>query len=411
MIRSPEMVPRLYFDHAATTPVRDEVIAAMLPFLGERGFNPSSLHAEGRAARAGLDEARTTVARLLGAKPREIVFTGGGSESDNLAIVGAVRAARARLGIGGHAITAATEHHAVLHAMDVLREEGVAVTVLPVDGHGRIEPAAVAAALRDDTLLVSLMLANNELGTLHPIAEVARLARARGILVHTDAVQAPGRVPLEVDALGVDLLALSAHKCYGPKGVGALYVRTGTTLAPLVVGGGQEAGLRAGTENVAGIVGFARALELAVAELPEEAARLGALRDRLEASVLAEIPRTRINAAGAPRLPNVSSIAFDGVDATELLVRLDLEGVAVSAGSACAAGSTEPSHVIAAIAPPAWARTTTVRFSLGRLSREQDVARLAKMLPRVVAALRDARPILGMSADGADPTLAEVLRS
>jgi cysteine desulfurase len=385
---------RIYADHAATTPVREEVLAAMLPYFDRVGFNASSLHAEGRAARAALDGARASVARLVGAKPREIVFTGGGSEADNLAILGAARARRAE---GAHVVTAATEHHAVLHATDVLRAEGFDVTVLPVDGAGRVAPDAFAAALRTDTILASIMLANNELGTLQPVAELARLARARGVLFHTDAVQAPGRVPLDVDELGVDLLALSAHKFYGPKGVGALYVRAGTPLAPLVVGGGQEAGLRAGTENVAGIVGFARAFELAAGEFPVEAFRLRGLRDRFERELAAALPGVRVNGGEAPRLPNVSSIAFDGVDAPTLLVRLDLEGVAASAGSACAAGSVEPSHVIAALAAPAWVETGTVRFSFGKLTMRQDVERLASMVPRAVGALRVAGVELGTS--------------
>jgi cysteine desulfurase len=384
----------MYLDHAATTPVREDVLAAMLPYFGDVGFNPSSLHAEGRAARAALDGARASVARLLGAKPREIVFTGGGSEADNLAILGAARARRAA---GTHVVTAATEHHAVLHAMDVLRDDGFEVTVLPVDGDGRIDRGAFEAALRPGTVLASLMLANNELGTLHPVAELARLARARGVLFHTDAVQAPGRVALDVDALGVDLLALSAHKFYGPKGVGALYVRSGTPLQPLVVGGGQEAGLRAGTENVAGIVGFARALELATAEMPDESARLGRMRDRFERALVAALPGVRINAGAAPRLPNVASVAFAGMDATELLIRLDLEGVAVSAGSACAAGSTEPSHVIAALGAPAWVQTGTIRFSFGKLTSEQDVERLTSMLCRVSRGRRVGGDDLGTS--------------
>jgi cysteine desulfurase len=388
------MVERIYADHAATTPVRDEVIAAMLPYFGTVGFNASSLHAEGRAAHAALDEARVSVARLLGAKPREIVFTGGGSEADNLAILGAARANRA---LGNHVVTSVTEHHAVLHAVDVLRDEGYEVTVLPVDREGRIATDTFAAALRPGTVLASIMLANNELGTLHPIADFARLARARGVLFHVDAVQAPGRVPLDVDVLGVDLLALSAHKFYGPKGVGALYVRSGTRLAPQVVGGGQEAGLRAGTENVAGIVGFARAFELATSELPAESARLRQLRDRFESELIAAIPGSRINAAGAPRLPNVASLAFEGIDAPTLLVRLDLAGVAVSAGSACAAGSTEASHVIAAIDAPAWAQQGTIRFSFGRLTSEQDVERLTRMLPGVIASVRVVDADLGTS--------------
>jgi cysteine desulfurase len=391
------MTGRIYADHAATTPVRDEVLAAMLPHFGAFGFNPSSLHAEGRAARAALDDARVRVARVLGARPREIVFTGGGSEADCLAIVGGARAARAR---GRHVVTAATEHHAVLHAVDALRDEGFSVTVLPVDGAGRVDPAAFAAALRPETVLATLMLANNELGTVHPVAELARIARARGVLFHTDAVQAPGRLPLDVEALGVDLLTLSGHKFYGPKGVGMLYVRSGMPLVPLVVGGGQEAGLRAGTENVAGIVGFATALELAEAERPAEAARLAALRDRFEAAVLASIPDTRVNAAEALRLPNVSSIAFRGVDATEAVVRLDLDGVALSAGSACAAGAVEPSHVLAAAGGPLADARGTLRFSFGKLTSGEDVERLIRMLPGAVGALRVAAPDLGTSASG-----------
>jgi cysteine desulfurase len=387
------MPTRIYADHASTTPVREDVIAAMTPYFGTFGFNASSLHAEGRAARAALDDARTRVARLLGATAREVIFTGGGSEADCLAIIGTMRARAG--GAPHHAITAATEHHAVLHAFAELRDAGHAVTVLPVDAAGRVDLAAYEAAFRPDTALVSLMLANNELGTVHPIATLARIARERGVLFHTDAVQAPGRLPLDVDALGVDLLSLSGHKFYGPKGLGMLYVRAGTPVAPLVVGGSQELGLRAGTENVAGIVGFARAFELAVAELPAEVARLGALRDRFETALRAAIPDIRVNAGDAPRLPNVSSIAFARVDASELLIRLDLDGVAASAGSACAAGATEPSHVLAAIHAPEWAARGTLRFSFGKLTSEEDVERLVTMLPWTISALRVAEADLG----------------
>jgi cysteine desulfurase len=285
-------------------------------------------------------------------------------------------------------VTAATEHHAVLHATGVLRDDGFEVTVLPVDTEGRVEPAAFEAALRPDTVLASIMLANNELGTLAPIADLARSARARGVTFHSDAVQAPGRVPLDVGALGVDLLSLSAHKFYGPKGVGVLYVRSGTPLVALVVGGGQEAGLRAGTENVAGIVGLARALELAVAEMPAETARLARLRDRFETGLARAIEGLRINGLKAPRLPNISSAAFRGIDAATFLVNLDLDGVAVSAGSACAAGSAEPSHVIGAIGAPRWAELGTIRFSFGKLTSEQDVERLVDMLPAAVRSVR-----------------------
>jgi cysteine desulfurase len=375
---------RVYADHAATTPVRDEVLAAMLPHFGQLGFNAGSAYAEGRTARAALDAARERTAALLGASPREIVFTGGGSEADTLAILGAARAARAR-GRGTHAITVATEHHAVLHAFDVMRDDGFAVTVLPVDDAGRIDPTDFTAALRPDTVLVSLMLVNNELGTIHPVAEFARSARARGIVVHTDAVQAPGRVALDVEALGVDLLSLSAHKFYGPKGVGMLYVRSGTPLVPLVVGGGQENGLRAGTENVAGIVGLARALELAVLELPHETRRLRELRDRFETAVTGALPGVRVNAANAERVPHLSSLAFPEADAATLLVRLDLEGAAVSAGSACAAGSTEPSHVLRALDVSDWVRRGTLRFSFGKLTSGEDVERLIKLVVAAAA--------------------------
>jgi len=399
------MGARIYADHAATTPAREEVVTAMLPHFRAAGFNASALYAEGRAARTALDEARAGVARLLGARPREVIFTGGGSEADNLAILGAVRAGRER---GRHILTAGTEHPAVLQATEVLRDEGAVVDLLPVDAAGRVTAAALAAALRPDTVLVSLMLANNELGTLHPIAELAAVAHERGALFHTDAVQAAGRIPLDVGVLGIDLLSLSAHKFYGPKGVGALYVRSGTPLAPLIVGGGQEAGLRAGTENVAGIVGFARAFELAVAELPDEADRLRRLRDRFETQLSGALAGLCVNAGGAARLPNISSVAFPGADATALLVNLDLAGVAVSTGSACAAGSAQPSHVLQAIGAPAWVTKGTLRFSFGRLTSEQDVERLAKMLPDVVRPRRVAPPKLGTNDCGSHSDRPEV---
>jgi cysteine desulfurase len=405
MVTFRDMAPRIYADHAATTPVRAEVIEAMIPYLGANGFNASSPYAEGRAARAALDDARRRVAGVLGAKPREIVFTGGASEADNLAIIGAARAARAR---GNHIVTAASEHHAVLHAVERLREDGFEVTVLDVDRDGRVDPAAYRASLREGTILAALMLANNELGTIHPISAFAAEARERGILFHCDAVQAPGRLALDVAELGVDLLAISAHKFYGPKGVGVLYVREGTPLAPLVVGGGQEFGLRAGTENVSGIVGLARALELAAAELPAESVRLARMRDGFERAIRAAEPDARFNASGAPRLPNLSSIAFPGLDAATILVNLDLAGVAVSAGSACAAGATTSSHVLRAIGAPLRERSGTLRFSFGRLSSEQDVERLQTMVPGILAQVRVAAPDLGTIATGSPARLSEV---
>jgi len=378
-------VKRIYLDHAATTPARPEAIAAMLPLLADGGYNPSSIHAEGRAARAALDTARVRVAGVLGAKPREIVFTGGGSESIGLAVIGAARAAAAR---GRHVVTSVVEHHAVLHAVDVLERDGWTATRLPVDARGLVDPAAFASALRPDTTLATLMLANNEIGTLAPVAEFAAIAHRAGVLFHTDAVQAPALLALDVAALGVDLLSLSGHKFYGPKGVGVLYVRSGTPVAAQIVGGGQEYGLRAGTENVAGIAGFAAALELAQSERGVNTARIAALRDRLEAGVIATVPAALVNAACAPRLAGISSIAFADTSAATLLIRLDLEGIAAAAGSACAAGSLELSHVIAALGLPAEYASGVIRFSLGQMSTAGEIDRVLTVLPQLVAQVR-----------------------
>ncbi|MFN2461765.1 MAG: cysteine desulfurase family protein [Candidatus Velthaea sp.] len=378
---------RIYLDHAATTPARREVIDAMVPLLGDGGYNPSSLHAEGRAARAALDAARDTVAAVLGARPREIVFTGSGSESDVLAIVGA---ARARSSHGRHIVSSAIEHHAVLHALDVLEAEGWSVTRLAVTPDGLVEPDAFAAALRPDTTLATVMLANNEIGTVQPIAQLASIARARNVLFHTDAVQAPGQLALDVRALGVDLLSISGHKFYGPKGVGALFVREGTALEPLVVGGPQEHGLRAGTENVAGIAGFSTALALAEHERAATAARIGGLRDRLERGIRAAVPDTVINGAAVQRLRNNCSVAFAGTRADALLIALDLAGIAASSGSACAAGSLEPSHVAAALGLPEAYRRGVIRFSLGRTTTPRDIDRVVAVVPGLVAQVRGA---------------------
>ncbi len=374
---------RIYLDHAATTPARPEVVEAMVPLLG--GYNPSSLHAEGRAARAALDEAREAVARVLGAAPREIVFTGGGSEAAVLAIVGS---ARARAGRGRHVVTVTTEHHGVLHAADLLEKDGWRVTRLPVSRDGLVDPEAFAAALTAETTIASVMLANNEIGVVQPVARLARLARDRGVLFHTDAVQAAGWLPLSVDDLGVDLLSLSGHKFHGPKGVGALYVRRGTPVEPVIVGGGQENGLRAGTENVAGIAGFATALRLAEAERTSTAARVAALRDRLQAGIVAAVPDVIVNGAGAPRLPGNLSVAFANAPSDALLIRLDLDGIAASAGSACAAGSLEPSHVAAALGLPDAYVLGVVRFSLGRQTTEAEVDDVIRRLPALVAGVR-----------------------
>jgi cysteine desulfurase len=376
-------VERIYLDHAATTVARPEVIAAMVPLLA--AGNPSSLHAEGRAAHALLDDARERVALVLGAKAREIVFTGGGSESNNLAILGVARALRDR---GRHIISSAFEHHAVLHALDVLREDGFEITLLPVGSQGVVDPRAFREAIRADTILASIMLANNEIGTIQPVAALAAIARERGVTMHTDAVQAPAYLDINVDALGVDLLSIAGHKFSGPKGTGVLYVRTGTPLASLIVGGSQESGLRAGTENLAGIVGLATGLALANAERAEVVHRVTALRDRLQAAICAEIPDVRINGAATPRLANSLSVAFGDAASDLLLINLDLAGIAASAGSACAAGSIEPSHVIAALGLPTHFARGVIRFSLGGVTSGGDIERVIQVLHAIVRAVR-----------------------
>ncbi len=379
------MKKRIYLDHAATTPVHPDVLAEMLPFFTETGHNPSSLHAEGRQARAGLDRARDRVAAALGVGRKEITFVGSGSEADNQAILGAARALRAR---GAHIVSTQIEHHAVLHALDALRDEGFEISLVPVDDRGLVDPAAFARALRDDTILASVMYANNELGVIQPIAALAAAARARGVVFHTDAVQAAAWFDVRPRELGVDLLSLSAHKFYGPKGVGVLYVREGLALQPLVHGGGQEFGRRSGTENVAGIVGFAAALERVAANAPQRTQRVARLRDKFESGLQARVPAIRINGSGAPRLPNTSNVSFDGLDSEALLMRFDLEGIAVSAGSACTSGALEPSHVIAALrTDPRWQRGV-IRFSLGENTTEEEIDRVLELVPHITEVLQ-----------------------
>jgi cysteine desulfurase len=374
------MKKRIYLDHAATTPVHSDVLAEMLPFFTDSGHNPSSLHTEGRRARAGLDRARDRVAAALGVGRKEITFVGSGSEADNQAILGTVRAHRSR---GSHIISTQIEHSAVLHSLDALRDEGFEITLLPVDERGLVDPATFTRALRDDTVLASVMYANNEIGVIQPIATLAAAAHARGVIFHTDAVQAAAWLDVRPRELGVDLLSLSAHKFYGPKGVGVLYIRDGLAVQPIVHGGGQEFGRRSGTENVAVIVGLAAALERVIAATPQRAERIGRLRDRFEAGVQARVRDIRINGAGVSRLPNVSNISFDGLDSEELLMRFDLEGIAVSAGSACTSGVLEPSHVIAALnIDPRWQRGV-IRFSLGEETTEEEIDRVLELVPRM----------------------------
>ncbi|MFN8091541.1 MAG: cysteine desulfurase family protein [Vicinamibacteria bacterium] len=374
---------RVYLDHNATTPVDPRVLDAMLPYLREQYGNPSSLHWFGQRARAAVEEARARVAALVGAEPADVVFTASGSESDNTALRGVSgRAKEPRRGV----VVSAVEHHAVLHAARALREEGVPVAVARADGSGVVDLDDLAAKVTGGTALVSLMLANNETGVLQPVAEAARIARDHGALVHCDAVQAAGRVPVDARALDVDLLTLSAHKLHGPKGTGCLVVKRGTPMAPLVRGGGQERNRRAGTENVAGIVGFGEAARIAAAELGPEADRVGALRDRLEARVLA-LGGAERNGSG-PRLPNTTNVSFAGAEAEDLVVALDLEGVAVSTGAACSAGAVEPSHVLRAMGFAPERVQSSLRFSLGRGTTAEDVDRAADAVAEVLARLR-----------------------
>ena len=369
---------RFYFDHNATTPVSPEVFQAMAPLMTEVFGNASSIHQFGQEARGELDRARRSVASMLGAKAEEIVFTSGGTEADNMAIFGA----------GGHVITTTAEHPAVLEAAAHLPD----ATFVPVDANGIVDPQAVAAAIRPDTKLISVMHVNNELGVIQPVREIARIAHQAGILFHSDGVQAIGKIPVDVDELGVDLYSISAHKIYGPKGMGALYIRKGTDLRPLIYGGPHERKMRAGTENVAGAAGFGRAAEWVVEESAAEAARQSGLRDRLEQGILAQVPGAHINGAGAPRVGNTSNIRFDGIDSEPLLIALDLKGFAVSSGSACSSGATEPSHVLAAIGLTREQARSSVRFSLGRSNTQEQIESLIDAVAQVVARLRKLAP-------------------
>jgi len=371
-------VTRFYFDHNATTPVSPEVFQAMAPLMMTVFGNASSIHQFGQEARGELDRARRSVAAMLGAKAEEIVFTGGGTEADNMAIFGA----------GGHVITTTIEHPAVLQAAQQLPE----VTFVKVDRQGLVDPQAVRAAIRPDTKLISVMHVNNELGVIQPLREIAEIAHDAGVLFHSDGVQAMGKLPVNAGELGVDLYSISAHKIYGPKGMGALYIRKGTELRPLLYGGPHERKMRAGTENVPGAAGFGRAAEWVIAESRAEAARLSVLRDRLEQRILTRVTGAHVNGSAAPRVGNTSNIRFDGIDSEPLLIGLDLKGFAVSSGSACSSGATEPSHVLAAIGLTREQARSSVRFSLGRSNTEAQVDALIDAVVEVVSRLRKLAP-------------------
>ncbi|MBI4263966.1 MAG: cysteine desulfurase [Acidobacteria bacterium] len=379
-------MPRIYLDHNATTPLHPAVVDRMTVALREEFGNPSSVHHFGQRAKAAMDEARSATAALIGADPSEVVFTSGGTESDNVAIRGVAEALES--GPRRHLIASAIEHEAVLNTLKALARRGWKTTLLPVDASGIVSPDALRAALTDETALVSIMHANNEIGTVQPILELARVAHERGAHFHTDAVQTAGKLALDVGTLGVDLLSISGHKFYGPKGVGALWIRRGLRLLPLATGGKQERGRRAGTENVAGIVGMGVAAQAARAAMAEEGARLGALRDLLEHGILRDVPATMVNGAREPRVPNTTNISFDRVEAESLLIALDLEGIAVSTGSACSSGTLEPSHVLKAMGFPPHRTQNSIRFSLGSGNTEADIERVVAVLPGIVSKLR-----------------------
>ncbi len=375
-----------YFDHNATTPVAPEVVAAMAEALASTFGNASSVHAYGQRAKAAIDDARTSVATLIGAEPAEVVFTAGGTEADNFALRGAAEALEARG--RKRLVTSTIEHEAVLNTCRHLARRGHEWATVPVTTDGVVATPAFEGVLTPETAIVSVMHANNEIGTIQPVADLAAIARARGALFHTDAVQTVGKVPVDVRALGVDLLSLSAHKFNGPKGVGALWIRRGVRLAPILTGGRHERNRRAGTENVASIVGLGVAARLALRHLNEEAARLEELRNRLERGILSTIPGTVVNGGGAARVPNTTNISFTGVEAESLLIALDLEGVAVSTGSACSSGSLEPSHVLKAMHLPSGRAHNAIRFSLGAGNTAEQVDRVVGLLPAVVEKLR-----------------------
>ena len=380
---------RVHLDHAATTPVDPAVVAAMLPYFTDNFGNPASLYEQGLIARIAVDLARDKVARLLGADPSEVLFTSGGSESDNHALRGAALANADR---GNHVVTTAVEHHAVLETARFLGSRGCEVTILPVDGHGAVDPEEVRRAITPRTIIVSVMHANNEVGSIQPIAEIGRITREAGILFHTDAVQTFGHIPTAVDELGVDLLSISGHKLYGPKGIGALYIRRGTRLAKLLHGGGQESGRRAGTCNVPGIVGLGKAASIAASGMAEDAAHCRRLRDRIIAGVAGGISKTRLNGHPERRLPNNASFSFAGVEGESLLLLLDRQGFSVSSGSACASSSVDPSHVLVAMGVPTPLAHGSLRTTVGRGTSEADVDRFLEALVSAVHGLRRISP-------------------
>ncbi|MGI2336717.1 MAG: cysteine desulfurase family protein [Dehalogenimonas sp.] len=381
---------RIYLDYAATTPVAPEVFKAMQPYFQDISGNPSAIYAEGQQARQAVEVSRNAVAGIINVRADEITFVSGGTEADNMALVGVVQASGKN---HPHIITTTIEHHAVLETCHFLEKQGVAITLLPVDSRGLVDPVDVEKAIRPETVLVSVILANNEIGVIQDLAAISRITRQAGVYLHTDAVQAIGRIPVDTQALGVDLLSISAHKLYGPKGVGALYIRKGTRISPLLWGGGQERGKRSGTENVPGIVGLGKAAELAVADLTAEASRLAGLRDRLIARVLEVVPNSRLNGHPTNRLPNNANFSFDHVEGESVCLNLDLAGIAASPGSACSSTSTSPSHVLTALGLLPHQAFGSLRLSFGRWTDEAAIDRVLEVLPNVVSRLRAMSPV------------------
>jgi len=387
-------VKRIYLDHAATTSARPEVVQAMLPYYTDSFGNPSSFYSYGAEAREALAEAREKVAKLIGANADEIVFTSGGTEADNYAIQGV---AYANQNSGNHIITTPIEHHAVLDTCRWMEKRGFNVTYLPVDEYGLVDPNDVKKAITDKTILITVMHANNEIGTMEPIAEIGKIAGEANVCFHTDAVQTAGHIPIDVNDLGVNLLSMSAHKLYGPKGVGALYVKKGTVIDKYLHGGEQERNRRASTENVAGIVGFGVAAETALSELIQEVARITALRDKLVSGIIKSIEDVHMTGHPTKRLPNNVNLRVDYVEGESILLNLDIEGICASSGSACTSSSLDPSHVMLALGVPPDQARSTIRFTLGRMNTDEEVVRILDVLPKIVQRLRSMSPLIKRS--------------
>src|SRR6266850_791432 len=393
---------RVYLDYNATTPVEPEVLDAMLPYFSGEFGNAASIHTPGQRARAAVETAREQVAALIGGRPQEIVFTSGGTESDNHAVLGIVSSSftsSTSLTSPPHIITTAIEHEAVLNACQALEKQGVRVTYLPTNREGQIDLEELHRATRPETVLITIMHANNELGTVQPLEQIGRIAAEADVYFHTDAVQSAGKIPIDVTALGVDLLSLSGHKLYAPKGIGALYIRGGTRLRQLLYGGHHQRGFRPGTENVAGIVGLGKAAEIARQSLTADTRRVSTLRDKLQQGLLHGVPQSRVNGGAAPRTPNTTNVIFPGVEGEALLIALDLKGLACSTGAACSSGAVEPSHVLTAIGLPPEEARASLRFSLGRHTTEQEIDFALQVVPSAVEQLRELSPTYPKVAD------------